>query len=258
MKMEILIIEDEPFARAELVRLLNATGRDFLILEQLDTVADSVEWLKNHRSPGLIFMDIQLADGLSFDILRQVAVDAPVIFTTAFDEYAIKAFQLNSVDYLLKPVGLEALQNALNKFDKLSKTYQSQTGVFDPDRLEALLRMMNKEYRTRMLLKMGDQLRSAEIGEIAYFYAEDDVVFALLKDKKRYIVDFTLNELEGQLDPQKFFRLNRGCIAEIGSVKKVSKYFNSRLAVELDPPMEDKLLVSRVNVPDFLKWLGDK
>jgi two-component system, LytTR family, response regulator LytT len=257
--MKILIIEDEPFARAELVRLLKATERPFTILDQIDSVEESVAWLKTHPAPELIFLDIQLADGISFDIFRQVTVSSPVIFTTAYDEYAIRAFQLNSIDYLLKPIQPQALDNALLKLEKLQQVFsvpqvQPQPAL-DSVKLESLLKMMSKEYKSRILLKVGDQLRSVEMSEVAYFYAEDDVVFAMLKDKKRYIVDYTLNQLETQLDPEKFFRLTRGCIAHVSSVKKVSKYFNSRLAVELDPPTEEKLLVSRVNVPEFMKWL---
>jgi len=255
--MKILIIEDEPFARTELIRLLNASGREFDLLEQIDTVEDSVKWLKTHAQPDLIFLDIQLADGLSFDIFRQVNVSSPVIFTTAFNEYAIKAFQVNSIDYLLKPVSPEALESSLRKLDDLRTVLSPAKPWLENIQMENLLRMMNKEYKTRILLKTGDQIRSVEIDEIAYFYAEDDVVFAMQKNRSRSIVDYTLNQLEAELDPKNFYRLTRGCIAQISSVKKVSKYFNSRLIVELDPPMEEKLLVSRVNVPDFMKWLGN-
>jgi len=255
--MKILIIEDEPFARTELIRLLNASGREFDLLEQIDTVEDSVKWLKTHSQPDLIFLDIQLADGLSFDIFRQVNVSSPVIFTTAFNEYAIKAFQVNSIDYLLKPVSPEALESSLRKLDDLRTVLSPAKPWLENIQMENLLRMMNKEYKTRILLKTGDQIRSVEIDEIAYFYAEDDVVFAMQKNRSRSIVDYTLNQLEAELDPKNFYRLTRGCIAQISSVKKVSKYFNSRLIVELDPPMEEKLLVSRVNVPDFMKWLGN-
>ena len=257
--MKILIIEDEPFARAELIRLLKDTGREFEVLDQLDSVEDSVNWLKTHTAPELIFLDIQLADGLSFDIFRQVSVITPVIFTTAYDEYAIRAFQLNSIDYLLKPIRSEALEHALTKLDQIRSAFTSSGPQPEPSidnsKLESLLKMISRDYKSRILLKVGDLLRSVEMSEVAYFYAEDDVVFAMLKDKKRYIVDYTLNQLEAQLEPGKFFRVTRGCIAQVTAVKKVSKYFNSRLAVELEPPTEEKLLVSRVNVPEFLKWL---
>jgi DNA-binding LytR/AlgR family response regulator len=255
--MKILIIEDEPFARTELIRLLKQTGRDFTLLDQIDTVADSVEWLRSNPQPDLVFLDIQLADGLSFDIFKEVNISSPVIFTTAYDEYAIKAFQLNSIDYLLKPIQLDALERALQKLEKLQNVMGSKTARIDDSRLKSILQMINKEYKTRILMKTGDQIRSVGMEEVAYFYAEDNVVFAMLNNKSRSIVDYTLNQLEGQLDPKQFFRLTRGCIARISSIRKVSKYFNSRLLVELDPPMEGKQLVSRVNAKEFLKWLGE-
>jgi DNA-binding LytR/AlgR family response regulator len=255
--MKILIIEDEPFARSELIRLLNGIGREFTILDQIDTVEDSVEWLQSHPAPELIFLDIQLADGLSFEIFRQVEIHSPIIFTTAFNEYAIKAFQLNSIDYLLKPVSPEALEKALMKLDDFRSMFSQQKPWLDQQQMESLLKMMNREYKTRILLKTGDQIKSVGMEEVAYFYAEDDVVFAMLKSKSRAIVDYTLNQLETELDPKYFHRLTRGSIARITAIKKVSKYFNSRLLVELEPPAEDKILVSRVNVPEFLKWLGE-
>jgi DNA-binding LytR/AlgR family response regulator len=255
--MKILIIEDEPFARAELIRLLNNTGREFTVLEQIDTVEDSVEWLNSHPRPELIFLDIQLADGLSFEIFRQVNVSSPVIFTTAYNEYAINAFRLNSIDYLLKPIGQEALENALRKLDEMREVLSPQKPWLGQQQLENLLQAMNRKYKARILLKTGDNIKSVEMSEVAYFYAEDDVVFAMLKNKSRSIVDYTLNQLETELDPKQFHRLSRGCIANISAIKKVSKYFNSRLLVELDPPAEDKVLVSRVNVPEVLRWLGE-
>jgi two-component system, LytTR family, response regulator LytT len=253
--MKILIIEDEPFARAELMRLLSNSGREFTILEQLDSVNDSVEWLQSHPAPELIFLDIQLADGLSFEIFRQVEIHSPIIFTTAFNEYAIKAFQLNSIDYLLKPVDAEALEKALLKLDDFRNLFSPDKTWLYQQQMESLLKMMNREFKTRILLKTGDQIRSVDMEEIAYFYAEDDVVFAMQRNKSRAIVDYTINQLESAIDPNQFYRLTRGCIARISAIKKVSKYFNSRLLVELDPPMEEKVLVSRVNVPGFLEWL---
>ena len=256
--MKILIIEDEPFARAELIRLLKATGRDFEILEQIDTVEDSIEWLSSHPEPELVFLDIQLADGISFDIFKKVNISSPVIFTTAYDEYAIRAFQLNSIDYLLKPVNPEALAGALDKLDRIRMAAPEPVKSWSENpQIENLLKMLSKEFKSRILLKTGDQIRSVQIEEIAYFYAEDDVVFAMQKNKSRAIVDYTLNQLETMLDPGRFHRLTRSCIAQISSIKKVSKYFNSRLLVELDPPSEEKVLVSRVNVKEVLRWMGE-
>ncbi len=252
--MKILIIEDEPRARAELKRLLKDSGREFEVLEELDTVEDSVAWLNTHLHPELIFLDIQLADGISFEIFRQLRVKTPVIFTTAYDEYAIRAFQLNSIDYLLKPIKPEALENALKKLDDLMSA-NSEPAWMKEGQLEKLLKLGRPEYKSRILLKLGDTLKSAELTDIAYFYSEDNVVFAIMKDKSRYIVDYTLNELETLVDPGKFHRITRNCIAGIDSVKKVSKYFNSRLLVELFPPAPEQLLVSRLKVAEFMEWM---
>jgi DNA-binding LytR/AlgR family response regulator len=238
-----------------LLRLLKLTGREFTLLDQLDSVTDSIEWLKTNPQPDLIFLDIQLADGLSFEIFRKVNITSPVIFTTAYDEFAVKAFQLNSIDYLLKPVGHDALENALRKLEKLRHALNPAVPGLESLQIENLLRMINREYKTRILIKTGDQIRSVAMEDIACFYAEDDVVFAMLKNRSRSIVDYTLSQLEADLDPKKFFRLTRGCIAHISAIKKVSKYFNSRLLVETEPPLEEKLSVSRANVAEFMKWL---
>lgn len=253
--MKVLIIEDEPFARAELKRLIQATGRDIEVLEELDTVEDSVLWLNSHPPPDLIFLDIQLADGISFEIFRQVQVSAPVIFTTAYDEYAIRAFQLNSIDYLLKPIRQEMLGNAFRKLESLRQEKQPPRSWMTAEQLENLLAAARQEYKSRLLVRVGDNLKSVEISQAAYFLAEDDVVFVVLKDGGRYITDHALNEMESLLDPKLFFRISRNCIASITAIKKVSKYFNSRLLVELNPPAPGQLLVSRVRVPDFMKWL---
>jgi DNA-binding LytR/AlgR family response regulator len=253
--MKILIIEDEPLARTELKRLLKLSGREFEILEELDTVSDSIDWLSSHSHPDLVFLDIQLADGISFEIFRNVKLRSPVIFTTAYDEYAVRAFQLNSIDYLLKPIKPEALEKALTKLDELNRASAPASSWMTEEKLERLLNLGRPEYKSRILLKLGDVLKTASISDISYFYSEDNVVFAIMKDKSRFIVDYTLNDLEGLLDPAGFHRITRNCLAGIASVKKVSKYFNSRLAVELDPPAPEQLLVSRVKVAAFLEWM---
>lgn len=253
--MNVLIIEDEPFARAELKRLIRATGREMAVLEELDTVEESVAWLQSNTAPDLIFLDIQLADGISFEIFRQVQVSSPVIFTTAYDEYAIRAFQLNSIDYLLKPVRQEMLEKALLKLESLQAERSPAGAGITPEQLESLLKTARPAYKTRLLVKVGDQLKSVEIAEVAYLLAEDDVVFVMMNDGGRYIIDQPLNEMETLLDPRRFFRITRNCITAITAIKKVSKYFNSRLMVELAPPAPEKLLVSRVRVPDFMKWM---
>ena len=254
--MKILIIEDEPFAQQELQRLLGQAGVEFELLACLDTVEDSVEWLKENPPPDLVFLDIQLADGISFDIFNQVKLTSPVIFTTAYDEYAIRAFDLNSIDYLLKPVKLEELKKALGKLEDLRSSFTAKTGGIGEDQIRKVVSMLSGDkYKSRFLVKLGDQIITVETHRIAWFKAEENIVFLVADNGKRYIVDHTLENLEGMLDPDKFFRLNRGYLASVGAIKKVSKYFNSRLSIELAPDPDERVLVSRKRVPAFMEWL---
>jgi DNA-binding LytR/AlgR family response regulator len=254
--MKIVIVEDEPFARQELVRLLNKTGRKYELMASIDSVEDSIAWFEENPHPDLVFLDIQLADGLSFDIFNSIDLRSAVIFTTAYDAYAIKAFQLNSIDYLLKPVKSDALENALSKYDKMKRDLSGEGVNLSEGKLEKLMEMMGaRNFKNRFLIKIGDQIKSVETAEIAYFKAEDNVVFVVLKDGNKYIIDQTLEQLEQVLDPDSFFRLNRTYIADIKAIIKVSKYFNSRLLIELNPGSEDQVLVSRARVKEFLEWL---
>lgn len=254
--MKILIIEDEPFAQQELQRLLRQAGVEFELLACLDTVEDSVEWFRENPPPDLVFLDIQLADGLSFDIFKHVKLGSPVIFTTAFDEYAIKAFKLNSIDYLLKPIKPQDLKEALDKLDGLRSQFKGEAGGVDEEQIRKVVSMLSGEtYKSRFLVKLGDQILAIDIEKIAYFMAEENVVFLVENSGKRYIIDHTLEKLETLVDPSRFFRLNRGYLAEIRSIRKVNKYFNSRLSIDLEPGTDDRVLVSRKRVQAFLEWL---
>lgn len=256
--MKILIIEDEPFAQKELKRLLDVAEGKFEILEMLDTVEDSVEWLKENPPPDLIFLDIQLADGISFDIFRKVEVKSPVIFTTAYDEYAIRAFQLNSIDYLLKPVKLTDLMRAINKYESLKDQFgkdENDDVSISKSQLESLLNLGQKEYKSRFVAKVGDQIKYIPVEEVAWFYAEDNVVFVVTKGENRYIIDYSIEEIDSLVDPKNFYRLNRSVVAHISAINKVYKYLNSRLKVELKPESEKEVLISRAKVSDYMKWM---
>ncbi len=256
--MKILIIEDEPFAQQELTRLLDSLQIKFEILGMIDTVEDAVEWLKNNPAPELIFLDIQLADGLSFDIFRQVEVQSPVIFTTAYDEYAIRAFQLNSIDYLLKPIKMGDLMKAFNKLDSMKSQMIAGEKVglsITRKQLENLLSLGKKEYKSRFLVKIGDQLKYIPVQDVAYFYAEENVVFVITRKNDRYIIDYSIEEVDGLVDPKDFFRLNRAFVTHIDAIDKVFKYLNSRLKIELKPPIDKEILVSRAKVSEFLDWM---
>lgn len=243
--MNVLIIEDEQLAQEELIRILNKRFPNMTISAQLGSVKESIKWLREN-SVDLIFMDIQLSDGISFDIFDYVDIRTPIIFTTAYDQYAIQAFKVNSIGYLLKPIIEDDLVSAVEKLE------------YQPDRLRDLLNLLkpSKSYKSRIVFKTGDRFSFFEIKDIAYFYAEERVTFAVPKQGKPRIVDYTIESLEQQLDPKLFFRLTRGCIASIDSIQEVSKYFNSRLKIKLTPGYTGELLISRVRVEDFLKWLN--
>ena len=250
--MKVVIIEDEPFARLELKRILKNINTNITVVKEIDSVQDAVEWLSDNQNFDLIFLDIQLADGLSFEIFDHVKITIPVIFTTAYDEYAIKAFQLNSIDYLLKPIEEKALINAFSKLENLKNVLTNQ--AIDTHKLKELFQP-NKTYKTRFLTKIGDQYKFIPVADVAYFYADRNTIYLVNHQNQKSIVDFRLDELESQLDPKNFFRATRSHIISIQSIKKVHKHFNSRLLVELNPKTEEEVLVSRVKVDEFLSWI---
>jgi len=265
--MKVLIIEDEPFAQQEMKRLLNKCTPTLEVLAVLDSVEDAVSWFKNNEAPELIFADIELSDGSSFEIFKQVSIKAPVIFTTAYNEHALRAFKLNSIDYLLKPIDEDALQNAITKLVSLKSQFsdikENQTSIeetailaISQDRLESLLGMNKKTFKSRFMVSMAnDRIGYVDTADIAYFYAHDSTCFLVTNDKRQYFINYNLEQLEQQLDPMNFFRITRKFITQIGAVVEVHRHFNSRLKVFLNPPVSDEVLISRVKVPEFLKWM---
>ena len=254
-QLNVLIVEDEPHAQKELKRLLSNTGHDINILECIDTVEDAITWINNNPEPDIMFFDIQLSDGLSFDIFNHVKTKTPIIFTTAFDEYAIKAFKVNSIDYLLKPVKQNELVAAIEKFHTLKKSGKNSESGLSIEQVQKLLEINKPTYKSRFITRFGDQIKHIGINEIAYFKAEDNEVLLFTTNNKRYIIDYSLEQLTTMLDPIDFFRANRSYYINISSVKKISKYFNSRIHLKLEPATEDDVLISRVRVPDFLNWI---
>lgn len=245
--MKVLVIEDEIPAQEELVRILRKHFPNIEIVDIIGSVRDSVEWLRNNTAD-LIFMDIQLLDGCCFDIFDVVEVRTPIIFTTAYDQYALKAFKVNSVDYLLKPIDEDDLVAALRKMD------------YKYDNIRNLIEsyMPTVRYKTRISVKTGDIYRFLLIDEVSYFISENGFTYAVTYDEKEHIVDYTIGSLEAQLDPRRFFRVSRGCIVSIDSIEKITAYFNSRLKVTLKGRKNVSLILSRVRVPDFLNWIDDK
>ncbi len=255
--MKVLIIEDEPLAQQELRRLLTKCAPHVEVMGCLDSVEDSVEWLSNApQLPDLIFVDIQLSDGSSFDIFEQITVAVPVVFTTAYNEYALQAFRVNSIDYLLKPIEEEALGAALQKLTSLKDQFGGKNAAFSPQQLDSLLRQPRGDYKTRFLTTLGDRIRYVPVEQIAYFFAEDNTVYLVTQERKKYVLDYTLDHLETLVDPKLFFRITRKYLTHIAAIGEVSRYFNSRLKVGLVPATDDEILISRVRVPGFLAWMG--
>ncbi len=251
--MNILIIEDEIPAAKRLQKLIGDFHPKANILEVIDAVEHAVLFLKKKPPLDLIFMDIQLADGLSFDIFRQTKINTPVIFTTAFDQYALKAFKVNSVDYLLKPINSEELQSAFEKFEQ---HYPQGGAVYNQQTIEQLMQQMTqKSYKERFLVKMGQQLNYLNVSDIAYFYSADGLLHALDTKNKRHILDYTLDQLETVLSPDNFFRINRKNIISLPAIGKIHTYFNSRLKLDLVPSTNEEVIVSRDRVNDFKQWL---
>lgn len=254
--MKVLIIEDEALAQIELKRLLNKCSAEIEVLGCLDSIEESVAWLKHNSAPDLIFMDIQLSDGLSFEIFNKLRVTSPVIFTTAYDEYALQAFKLNSIDYVLKPIEQTDLQASLDKYSRLKAEFARRTSSFTPEQVDYLLNFRKPEYKTRFVSRVGDSLKYIQLAEVAYFFAEDKIVFLVTTRDKKYIIDYTLEQLEPLLDPKQFYRLNRRYIAKIDAITDIEKYFHGRLHITLTPKVEDKILISRDRASKFKEWLG--
>ncbi len=249
--MDVLIIEDEPRAASQLQNMLKSCGFDYTLLDIIDTVEDAVLWFKEHTTPDLVFMDIQLADGLSFEIFQKIDVDAPIIFTTAFDQYAIQAFKVNSVDYLLKPIQKEELTNAITQFEKSNK----QTGV-DPEILKQLLSsVQTTSTREGILVKEGSGFVQIKISELLYAYSQDSITFGVT-NTKRYIIDETVDQLFNSLDSQKFYRINRGQIIAKDAIQKIDAYFNHRVKLSIENPRDQEFIVSRPKTSDFKEWMN--
>lgn len=253
--MKVLIIEDEELAVKKLQKTLSSVEPEAEVVGTTDSIQASVEWLGENPAPDLILMDIELADGQSFEIFNLAEVKCPVIFTTSYDEYALKAFKVNSVDYLLKPIQKEELGAALAKFKKIT------TAENNPVNLDTLVKQLQqklqpKEYRKRFLVKHAQRLVSVDTNDIAYFYSDGRLNFFKTTDNKKYVVDYTMDELEEMLDPKQFFRISRSFYVSVASIEKIDDYFGNRLILSLKPDVDKEALVSREKVTDFKKWMG--
>ena len=248
--MNILIIEDERLAADKLAAMLESIDPGIKILARLESVLSSINWLNGNDQPDLIFMDIQLDDGICFEIFDSMNVETPIIFTTAYDSYAIKAFQVNSVDYLLKPIEEEALRKALDKyraiFDK--KTFQNE-------KLNLIFDHMINSYKTRFFVKIGTHFHSVSTNEIQCFFIQERAVFLRTSSGKKYDLDYSLDQLQKLVDPKTFFRINRNYIIHIDAIQDIYSYSSNRLGVKLKMMDHLDMIVSREKVADFKRWL---
>ncbi|NWJ52545.1 MAG: response regulator transcription factor [Bacteroidetes bacterium] len=249
--MNVLIVENEKPAIVGLSRLLKKIDIDINIVGTTESVESTINWFQNNPSPELIFMDIQLDDGLCFELFESIEIDIPVIFTTAYDEYTLSAFKVNSVDYLLKPIDESSLSNAINKF----KSVHYKKPVND-DILRQLLKELNKGYKTRFLIKVGEHYKSILASEISCFYILERATFIKTSFDRDYSVDYSLDYLQKTIDPDKFFRINRNYIVNINAISDILSYSSSRLKIKLnnDKSIHD-LIVSKEKVSDFKKWI---
>ncbi|HQW92981.1 MAG TPA: LytTR family DNA-binding domain-containing protein [Ferruginibacter sp.] len=255
--MKILIVEDEELAVKKLHKMLLSLEKDIEVLANTDSIAASVEWLKKNETPDLILMDIELLDGQSFEIFNQVDVKSPVIFTTSYDEFALKAFKVNSVDYLLKPIQKEDLAAALDKYKKMFGAAAPAPSI----NMEMLVKELQQKlqptaFRKRFLVKNVQKLVSIETDDIAYFYSDGRLNFFKTFDNKKYVVDYTMDEMEEMLDPERYFRISRSFYVSISSVEQIHDYFGNRLILTLKPAVDKEALVSREKVTEFKKWMG--
>ncbi len=253
--MKALIIEDEMMAAQSLQKLLAKVSPDTEVLGVLETVEESVEWLTSHAMPDLLFMDIHLADGSSFAIFDKVDVTAPVIFTTAYDEYALKAFEVNSIDYLLKPIHKGDLERALRKFENL--TVPRTTSGVDVKSLYAQIEAMRPKYKSYFLLPERDKLIPLQVSSIAFICIDEKMIKIVTLDHKVFYTNQTLDDLLEQLDPTQFFRANRQYIVSRGAIKDVSIWFGNKLAINLIVETPDKVIVSKARVSEFKTWFSE-
>jgi DNA-binding LytR/AlgR family response regulator len=252
--MNVLIVEDERLAAERLATMLVQYDPSCQVGATTDSVEDTVCWLLQNPAPDLVLMDIHLADGLCFNVFRKVPVTSPVIFTTAYDQYAIQAFQVHSIAYLLKPIGQAGLVQALDKLQSLQQQFAQWSAAQLQQLTNAVLKQP-KNYKSRFLVRFGDHILYKNLADIAYFYADGKTVYLVGTDGKKFVVDYTLEDLEALLDPAHFYRLNRKHIAHIGAVREVRVVGNGRYRVHLRPAPEDEVYVSRERLAGFKAWL---
>lgn len=258
-KTKAAIIEDEIPAGRLLYKMLSDLRPEWEIAVLPGSVEGAVKYFGQQAHPDILFLDIQLTDGLSFSFIEQAKPQSMIIFTTAYDEYAVRAFSVNSIDYLLKPINKERLTEAIEKFERLTSQYGKASNVDSQNELLNLLQNMTnpgKRYRTRFLISGEDKLYTLQVEDIAYFYSENKITFAVTKEGKEHIIDLSLDKLSEQLDPDVFFRTNRQTLVGIHAIQKIENYFVGKVVVQVKPPFKDKITISREKIPALKLWLN--
>jgi len=249
--MNVVIIEDEQLAAEKLINQLQLLAPDVAVLAILESVEEAINWLAANSPPDLVFMDIQLEDGISFEIFDAVKVEAPVIFTTAYDEYAIRAFKVNSIDYLLKPIGNKELKAALAKFRSKYEDEQAFT-----QKVARVIEQISKKYKNRFFIKVGTRYQSIQVSDICCFYVEERNTFLRTSAGKTFDLDHSLDQLQLMVDPEQFFRISRNYLVNISCVSEAVSYSTNRLKLKLKVGFKDGLIVSRDRVSDFKRWMN--
>jgi two-component system, LytTR family, response regulator len=252
--MKVLILEDEQPAVNHLTSLLQVYDKSIQVLAVMDSVKDVVAWLHSNPPPDLIFMDIQVADGLCFDIFGKVQVQSPVIFTTAYQEYAIRAFKVNSIDYLLKPIDLAGLKDAMEKYNRLYNS-KGEIQAISPTIIESVRKMLEKPYKNRFVIKVGEHLRSVATDDILCFFSEEKTTHICSNDNRVLIIDYSLDQLIELIDPEKFFRINRKTIVNRDAIVDIVVWSKTRLKIRLKVDLDEPPVVSRDKVGQFKEWL---
>lgn len=251
--MRILIVEDEPHAIQRLVSVIAKLKPEAEVVATLDSVKASVEWFRSPQTADLAFMDIQLGDGLSFDIFSQVEIRIPVIFVTAYDEYALKAFKVNSIDYVLKPIDEAELKRAFEKYESMRNQFRDHAQTLMS--IQEAVQMLTHKFKERFVVRVGEHLRSVEVINILYFLSLEKTTFCVTNDGRKHILDFTLDQLEGMLNPQQFFRINRQYIININSIRDMITHVNSRVRLVLTKSEAPDIIVARERIQRFREWL---
>ena len=250
--MNVVVIEDEQAASRRLIRMLEK--QDLIVLASLSSVETAIEWFKNNSHPELIFLDIQLSDGLSFSIFESVNINSAIIFTTAFDAYALQAFKLNSIDYLLKPIDEDELKTAVAKYQNIHQ--ESSLQNFDFEDIKKMLYRDKEVYKNRYTAQVGSHIKILAVSEIVCFYSENKGTYALMESGRSFLMEQTIESLVKELAPKAFFRISRKCIIQIAHIRDIVAFSNARLKIEIKPEIDIDLVVSRERVKDFQLWIS--